>query len=117
MAPADRAVHFIFDATRSPRITLREAARDVRGSPSGIRPRGAPRFGAGAGSTPLAAERRRLLFTGGGGAASEALNRLLGRRCEVYFADADPDAKPASIPVASWHAIPMASSPDFVEEL
>jgi carbamoyl-phosphate synthase large subunit len=63
------------------------------------------------------ADRPRLLFTGGGGAASEALHRLLGERYDVHFADADADAKPASVPPRAWHRVPFASSPLFVSEL
>lgn len=59
--------------------------------------------------------RFRLLFTGGGGAGSEALYRLLGDRYDVHFADADPEAKPASVPAEAWHHIPLASAPDFIE--
>lgn len=58
-----------------------------------------------------------LLFTGGGGAGSEALSRLLCKRYEVHFADADNDAKPYSVPSAHWHQIPSASAPTFFEEL
>lgn len=58
-----------------------------------------------------------LLFTGGGGAASEALYRLLGSRYHVHFADADPEAKPYSVPSSAWHHIRLASAPDFVEAL
>ncbi|MSO55876.1 MAG: ATP-grasp domain-containing protein [Acidobacteria bacterium] len=58
-----------------------------------------------------------LLFTGGGGAGSAALHRLLCDRYDVHFADADPEAKPGSVPERSWHNIPFASAPDFVEEL
>jgi len=61
--------------------------------------------------------RKRLLFTGGGGASSEALHRLLRGRYDVHFADADPEAKPYSVPLTSWHPISLASSPVFVEEL
>lgn len=57
--------------------------------------------------------RPRLLFTGGGGAPSEALYRLLIGRYDVHFADADPDARPASVPEQSWHVIPFASDPAF----
>jgi carbamoyl-phosphate synthase large subunit len=65
----------------------------------------------------MPADRRRLLFTGGGGAGSEAIDRLLGDRDEVHFADADPDAKPYAIASGFWHCIPPASAPDFVEQL
>jgi len=61
--------------------------------------------------------RLRLLFTGGGGAGTEALNRLLRDRYDVHFADADPDARPHSVPLDSWHNIPFASAPSFVEQL
>lgn len=59
--------------------------------------------------------RTRVLFTAGGGSGSEALYRLLGDRYDVHFADADPDAKPASVPAEAWHHVPLASAPDFVE--
>ena len=61
--------------------------------------------------------RKRLLFTGGGGAGSEALGRLLSKRYEVHFADADNDAKPYSVPSTHWHQVPSASAPAFCEEL
>lgn len=35
----------------------------------------------------------------------------------MHFADADPEAKPASVPPRAWHGIPLASAPDFVETL
>lgn len=63
------------------------------------------------------AVRPRLLFTGGGGAASEALHRLLSARYDVHFADADPEAKSASLPDSAWHAIPFAADPSFVAAL
>lgn len=59
----------------------------------------------------------RLLITGGGGAGAEALHRLLSDRYDVHFADADPEAKPASIPMNAWHHIPFASAPDFVDRV
>ncbi len=71
------------------------------------------RDGARAGGRPVSV----LLFTGGGGAASEALFRLLRSRHEVHFADADADAKPAGVPAAYWHSVPLASSSAFVERL
>lgn len=55
----------------------------------------------------------RLMFSGGGGAGTEALFRLLGSRYEVFFADADPDVRPHSVPEDRWYQIPMASSLDF----
>lgn len=42
---------------------------------------------------------------------------MLRERYDVHFADADPEAKPASVPARSWHHIPFASAPNFVEEL
>lgn len=62
-------------------------------------------------------ERRTLLFTGGGGAGSEALARLLDERYEVHFADADPQARAASICAARWHRIPYADADGFVAAL
>lgn len=35
----------------------------------------------------------------------------------MHFADADPDARPCSIPPAVWHEIPLAGAPEFVDEL
>lgn len=58
-----------------------------------------------------------LLFTGGGGAGAEALNRLLGERYEVHFADADIEAKPYSVASSYWHLIPFASDVAFTEDL
>lgn len=62
-------------------------------------------------------DRPRLLFTGGGGAGSEALQQLLRDRYDVHFADADAEAKPASVPASAWHRIPLASAPDFLQAL
>lgn len=50
----------------------------------------------------------RLLCTGGGGAGAEALNRLLGGRYELHFADADVTAISSTIAADRRHAIPMA---------
>src|SRR5215213_11892090 len=58
----------------------------------------------------------RLLFTGGGGAGSEALHRLL-QGYDVHFADADTEAKPATVPADAWHSVPLASAPAFLDEL
>jgi carbamoyl-phosphate synthase large subunit len=58
--------------------------------------------------------RKVLLFTGGGGAGSEALDRLLGQRYEVHFADADILARPATIAAERWHAIALAAADDFM---
>ncbi|PIR26660.1 MAG: ATP-dependent carboxylate-amine ligase [Deltaproteobacteria bacterium CG11_big_fil_rev_8_21_14_0_20_42_23] len=60
---------------------------------------------------------KKLLFTGGGGAGAEALLRLLSGRYKVHFADADYNAKPHFIPLSSWHKIPFASDPSFVDEV
>lgn len=59
----------------------------------------------------------RLLFTGGGGAGSEALHRLLSEGYDVHFADADPEARPPSVRARDWHTIPLASAPDFLNNL
>ena len=58
-----------------------------------------------------------LLFTGGGGASSEALYRLLGNRYNLYFADADPDARPYAVPSSAWRSIPFATALDFVDHV
>lgn len=62
-------------------------------------------------------KRQTLLFTGGGGAGSEALARLLSERYEVHFADADPQARAASISAARWHRIPCANTDGFIAAL
>lgn len=59
----------------------------------------------------------RLLFTGGGGAGSEPLYRLLSDRYECHFCDANPEAKPPSIPADRWHVVPNAKDYDFIDEL
>lgn len=59
----------------------------------------------------------RLLFTGGGGAGTEALSRLLADRYEVFFADADPAAKPYPIAANHWLQIPMATAAEFADEI
>ncbi|MFC4313399.1 ATP-grasp domain-containing protein [Steroidobacter flavus] len=58
-----------------------------------------------------------LLFTGGGGAGSEALNRLFGSTYRVHFADADIEARPATVASTQWHSIPMAAAPSFIPRL
>lgn len=58
---------------------------------------------------------KRLLFTGGGGAGSEALYRQLNGKYDVYFADADIEAKPYGIPSSNWFQIPYAVTPKFVD--
>lgn len=60
---------------------------------------------------------KRVLFTGGGGAGSEALLRLLHGRYDVHVADADPAARPASVPARAWHRVPFASDPGFIDQL
>ena len=59
----------------------------------------------------------RLLFTGGGGAGTEALARLLAAHYEVFFADADPAAKPYQIADSHWLQIPLATAPDFAGKI
>ncbi|WPB87455.1 ATP-grasp domain-containing protein [Sediminicoccus rosea] len=55
-----------------------------------------------------------VVFTGGGGAASEALQRLLHDRYNLFFADADPASIPDTIPAARKLAIPHADAADFI---
>ena len=59
----------------------------------------------------------RVLFTGGGGAGSEALNNLLSKNYEVFFADADPTTFNPTIDSNKCHIIPMANDPNFVENI
>jgi carbamoyl-phosphate synthase large subunit len=61
--------------------------------------------------------KRRLLFTGGGGAGTEALARLLAACYEVFFADADPAAKPNPIADSHWLQIPQATASEFAGEI
>jgi carbamoyl-phosphate synthase large subunit len=41
----------------------------------------------------------------------------LSGRYDVHFADADPEARPGSVPEKSWHRIPFASASEFIGEL
>ncbi len=59
----------------------------------------------------------RLLFTGGGGAGTEALARLLAANYDVFFADADPAAKPHTVADERWLQIPLATVPEFAGEI
>jgi carbamoyl-phosphate synthase large subunit len=59
----------------------------------------------------------RLLFTGGGGAGTEALERLLSDRYEVFFADADRESKPYMIASDHWLQIPLAELRNFLARL
>ena len=60
---------------------------------------------------------KKIFFTGGGGAGNEAIYRLLSKKYEVHFGDADIEAIPYSIPEKSRHQILHASSPDFTKHL
>jgi carbamoyl-phosphate synthase large subunit len=68
-------------------------------------------------TTSAPGARKTLLFTGGGGAGSEALKRLFSPLYNVHFADADPEARPATIVPEQWHSIPMAAAPAFIPRL
>jgi carbamoyl-phosphate synthase large subunit len=59
----------------------------------------------------------RILLTGGGGAGTEALWRLWEGEHTLYFADADADAMPPSLPAERRVPIPMAGDPDFMAEM
>jgi carbamoyl-phosphate synthase large subunit len=65
----------------------------------------------------LSKTKPRLLFTGGGGAGTEALARLLALRYDVFFADADPAAKPYQIAASQWRQIPLATAAEFANEI
>jgi carbamoyl-phosphate synthase large subunit len=41
----------------------------------------------------------------------------MSSRYRVHFADADPEARPASVPPDAWHAIPLASAAGFIESV
>lgn len=60
---------------------------------------------------------RTLLFTGGGGAGSVPLYRLLSPTHDVHFCDANPIAKPQSLPESQWHVVPMAGDALFLRQL
>lgn len=60
--------------------------------------------------------RPRLLFTGGGGAGTEAIDRILADRYDIFFADADPDRIAPSISPDRRIALPLARSPGFLPE-
>ena len=59
----------------------------------------------------------RLLFTGGGGAGTEALARLLSDRYDVFFADADFEARPDPIAIDRWMEIPLAKAEEFPDRI
>lgn len=61
--------------------------------------------------------KKRILFTGGGGAGTEALSKLLEKKYEVYFADADMAARPYPISVDHWLQIPLATAKEFTGEI
>jgi carbamoyl-phosphate synthase large subunit len=59
----------------------------------------------------------RVLFTGGGGAGNEALWRLLDKRYEMHFADADGESFDPSIDAKRCHSVPFASDQSFVDSM
>lgn len=61
--------------------------------------------------------RPRVLFTGGGGSASQSLQEQWGERYELFFADANQEAFPPSIPEGHRCVIPFARDPSFLGRL
>lgn len=64
-----------------------------------------------------ASSRPRVLFTGGGGSASQSLQEQWSDRYQLFFADANPDAFPPSIPESHRCSIPYARDSNFLERL
>lgn len=64
-----------------------------------------------------AASPLRILFTGGGGSASQSLQEQWSERYQLFFADANPDAFPPSIPEDRRCVIPFARDPNFLGQL
>ena len=62
-------------------------------------------------------DKPRLLFTAGGGVGASSYMELLSSKYELYFADADIEAKHYSIADYQWHQIPYANEPNFSEEI
>jgi len=59
----------------------------------------------------------KVLFTGGGGAGNEALYRLLGKKYNLHFGDADETAIDPSIPKNRRHELPWASDSNFIDKI
>tara|TARA_B100001057_G_scaffold231301_1_gene231555 strand:+ start:8403 stop:9323 length:921 start_codon:yes stop_codon:yes gene_type:complete len=57
------------------------------------------------------------MFTGGGGAGNELIFRLLKDKYNLSFCDANINSIDPSIPDNRKEHIPLANSPDFVEEI
>ncbi|MAA97840.1 MAG: UDP-4-amino-4,6-dideoxy-N-acetyl-beta-L-altrosamine N-acetyltransferase [Stappia sp.] len=61
--------------------------------------------------------RPRLLFTGGGGSASQSIQAQWGERYDLWFADANPNNFPPSIPESRRLQIPFARDPNFCTDV
>jgi carbamoyl-phosphate synthase large subunit len=59
----------------------------------------------------------RLLFTGGAGSVSQSLQNQWGHRYELFFADANQNGFPPSIPEDRRLVIPLAKDPTFTNRL
>jgi carbamoyl-phosphate synthase large subunit len=57
------------------------------------------------------------LFTGGGGAGNESINRILGKKYNLHFTDANIDNFHPSIPPTNRHLIPKANDANFTTRL
>ena len=61
--------------------------------------------------------KKRLLFTGGGGSASQSIFEQWADRYELFFADANEDHFPPSIPMDRRISIPFANEENFLISL
>jgi len=64
-----------------------------------------------------ATSRPKILFTGGGGSASQSLHEQWRDRYQLFFADANPDSFPPTIPEDRRCVIPYARDPNFLGRL
>lgn len=62
-------------------------------------------------------QEKKILITAGGGAGNEALWRLLGKKYQLHFADANVNQISPSIPDSRRHQIPWASDSNFIESI
>lgn len=60
---------------------------------------------------------KKVLFTGGGGAGYEAFYRLLKKKYDLYFCDANPELINPIIPIGRKYKIPLANNINFDSEV